>query len=1236
MKWSKDGELVQQGDRVKLLDSAVSGTSELKISHTTVADSGVYSAEASNLHGTVQTTAVVLVTESVEKISKEHHETSVVEISSKTVEDTEEISVREDIVVVMKKKEKAEKEETHVTQEEISEISTERVEIMTDSSSSHQQTSVAKEAMSTQSSATYSGEVKVSEVTTMLQEDVVVIPADILAAEDKVQIPIFADEPQSLELELPESVKEPEQEPVKELAKEPQVEKPVIEPEKPSAVKKQLVLESVKVEEEQFEKVVQELSEEVYIEENVETKRLAFGFEKTKDEGEAERILTKEPKETESATPEDETEKEMESEPEPLKEPEQEPINEPVKEPQVEKPVIESEKPTTVKKQLVLEGVKVEEEQFEKVVQEVSEEVHIEETVETKILASGFGAATVSELTSESLTLNWEEPKNTGGVKIIHYLIVMKETDSTKYKKIAQVDGDVHSYTVTKVKKGHEYHFRVYAQNEVGISTEAAEIATSVKIPKTKKEKKPADEPTKPAEAVEEVVEAEVSLSAEKAKDEAEAELTLIEEPKVTVIEPIAEEKMEEEEELEPVKEPEKEPVEEPVEETEVDKPVIEPEKTVAVKKQLVLEGAKVEEEQFEKVVQEIGEEVHIEETRVVTVSGDETIEVSKTSLVTETKTISHDEKSDNRISVAEEVQGAAVSDSLVTEGDYKAKVECLQDIQETSRTAEPFAGGEPQVNLETMDSTLIAAVEETVSTKEEEVINNSEEKLEGLLPVLKVKPLPTKVVEGELLRLVCEVAEETKVEITWSKDGKKLEITDMDARIRTVEDKVDGVYLLEIAETTTEDIGEYTLSAESEGGVISCTVSVDIIAKLEPELPLSTVSEQTSLTYILPQRKESDVDAEGTLSLERTEDLDSVVSKHDVEVEQQKENMVAVAEMSTAATEHKVAEEPSIDHEVTAIEEEVIDSRQAEIYTEVHKSEAETTPSTETVSETAVISKETVTKKKSEEKLEKTSSETVDITQKIDELEQEVSKEVTVENTLQKEVTEETGVEMDHKTATESVTVVEDVVRKSASEEVAAAEVEEIDVEYLEEEFEGPLPVIEVKPVPIAVNASETVRLFCKVAEEPAAEVRWSRKGHRLETTPDSKKINTGVDVTTGMHFLEITEASLEDIGEYTLTAESEGGIVSCTVSVDVRSELEVSSAVKRTLQSGTVSENVQQIASESTEPLGTVETGQVVVIEGSEMPRAHEAAPAFVSVPQPVYVKEGSPVRLQCQVKG
>jgi len=170
-------------------------------------------------------------------------------------------------------------------------------------------------------------------------------------------------------------------------------------------------------------------------------------------------------------------------------------------------------------------------------VQEVSEEVHVDQKVETKKLATGFGAVTVSELTSDSLMLNWEEPKDTGGLKIIRYLIVMRESDKAKYKKIAEVDGDTHSYTVTKIKEDHDYHFRVYAQTEAGISTEAAETAASVKIPKRKKEKKekaPKAEST--PESVEEKVEVETLVEGQEHIEIVKEEMQVVQEERTEIV----------------------------------------------------------------------------------------------------------------------------------------------------------------------------------------------------------------------------------------------------------------------------------------------------------------------------------------------------------------------------------------------------------------------------------------------------------------------------------------------------------------------------------------------------------------------------------------------------------------------------------------------------------------------------------------------------------------------------
>jgi len=221
--------------------------------------------------------------------------------------------------------------------------------------------------------------------------------------------------------------------------------------------------------------------------------------------------------------------------------------------------------------------------------------------------------------------------------------------------------------------------------------------------------------------------------------------------------------------------------------------------------------------------------------------------------------------------------------------------------------------------------------------------------------------------------------------------------------------------------------------------------------------------------------------------------------------------------------------------------------------------------------------------------------------------------------------------------------------VEEKQSEEMTTGDVSEMKEEIVvKEEFEGPLPLIEVKPVPSTVITGDAVRLVCKVAEEPASEIFWSKNGRRLEVAPNNNRVNMGVDAKTGMHFLEIVEASLEDIGEYTITAENDGGVVACTVSVDVVSKVDESSIPKETdvphvvvTEVGEQFRSLEQVAAdtelcESTEPLGKVETGEMVIVEGSELQRATEAAPVFVLMPRAVCVDEGSAVRLQCQVEG
>lgn len=47
------------------------------------------------------------------------------------------------------------------------------------------------------------------------------------------------------------------------------------------------------------------------------------------------------------------------------------------------------------------------------------------------------------------------------------------------------------TFEVLKVKENQEYYFRVYAENEVGISESGAELTSPVKIPSAAKPEEP-------------------------------------------------------------------------------------------------------------------------------------------------------------------------------------------------------------------------------------------------------------------------------------------------------------------------------------------------------------------------------------------------------------------------------------------------------------------------------------------------------------------------------------------------------------------------------------------------------------------------------------------------------------------------------------------------------------------------------------------------------------------------
>lgn len=89
----------------------------------------------------------------------------------------------------------------------------------------------------------------------------------------------------------------------------------------------------------------------------------------------------------------------------------------------------------------------------------------------------------VTDITDTSVTLHWKPPKDDGGIDIRSYVIERRDTKRPVWSRMGSVDGVTLDFKATGLQEGTEYLFRVFAENEVGLS-EPLESTTKV-IPKS-------------------------------------------------------------------------------------------------------------------------------------------------------------------------------------------------------------------------------------------------------------------------------------------------------------------------------------------------------------------------------------------------------------------------------------------------------------------------------------------------------------------------------------------------------------------------------------------------------------------------------------------------------------------------------------------------------------------------------------------------------------------------------
>ncbi|CAF0846330.1 unnamed protein product [Brachionus calyciflorus] len=79
------------------------------------------------------------------------------------------------------------------------------------------------------------------------------------------------------------------------------------------------------------------------------------------------------------------------------------------------------------------------------------------------------GPIEVKDVKKDSATITWKKPDDDGGKEIGSYIVEKRDKKTDKWERVSDfVQGN--SFTVPKLKEGHDYDFRVIAENQNGLS----------------------------------------------------------------------------------------------------------------------------------------------------------------------------------------------------------------------------------------------------------------------------------------------------------------------------------------------------------------------------------------------------------------------------------------------------------------------------------------------------------------------------------------------------------------------------------------------------------------------------------------------------------------------------------------------------------------------------------------------------------------------------------------------
>lgn len=89
----------------------------------------------------------------------------------------------------------------------------------------------------------------------------------------------------------------------------------------------------------------------------------------------------------------------------------------------------------------------------------------------TAKLSAPVGPIEISNITDNSVDIEWKPPEHNGGASIKEYSIDYSTDDAVTWTSAGHVDGTTHNFSLKGLQEG-EYYFKVTATNSKGLTSE--------------------------------------------------------------------------------------------------------------------------------------------------------------------------------------------------------------------------------------------------------------------------------------------------------------------------------------------------------------------------------------------------------------------------------------------------------------------------------------------------------------------------------------------------------------------------------------------------------------------------------------------------------------------------------------------------------------------------------------------------------------------------------------------